>query len=282
MSSAASTGVSRDARDARNARKAREAWAGAVIAKARVDIKAARKHSTSRLENKRAAAGDDEAPGRPPRLCSFSAARRTASAMAGLAAVEAAVARASLLFAESAGADSGFLRSRMALASTGAAEALSFAAAVEKAAFDATEETATKAARAASSASKISAEITEARKALSETSDRERLKRLVIEIARLERQRSDDIAEFKVSAEYPVFTMIDRFGLDAAAAKVEAGSSGNAGSRAGSDQRGGGAGGTAGAVGTPAGGASAEAAVIPPFHFHTEGDQLQWPFAAAS
>jgi hypothetical protein len=255
-----------------------------VIAKARVDIKAARKHSASRIENKRPATGDDEAFGRAPRLCAFSAARRTASALAGLAAVEATVARASLLFAESAGVDSDSLRSRMEQASSGAAEALRFAAAVEKAAFHATEETAAKAARASSSASKIGAEIETARKALSETSDMERMKRLVIEIARLERQRSDDLAEFKVSAEYPVFTMIDGFGLDAAAAKVKAGASGTAGARGWTEQRGGGAGGAGGAVGAgeAGGGASAEAAVIPPFYFHTDGDQLQWPFDAAS
>jgi hypothetical protein len=150
----------------------------------------------------------------------------------------------------------------MSRASAGAAEALRFADAVEKATFAATEETATKAARAASLASKAGAEIAEARETLSETSDRERLKRLVIEIARLERERSEYVAEYKVSAKYPVFTMVDNFGLDAAEESLKSGNPA--------------------ASGRQRGGASEEPGVIPPFHFHTGGDQLQWPFQAGS
>lgn len=245
----------------------REEWAAAVVSKARIDNKAARKHSASRAAPGKGATAPDSAG---PPLATFSDARRTASAIAGLAAVEATVARASLLFAMSAGAgaDAEPLNRRMTEATAAASEALRFAAAVEKAAFAATASTAAAAAEAALAASRKSAEIAEAREKLSETADGELLKRLVIEIARLERERTEDVATFRVSVSSPVFTMVDDFGLEAAEAKLRR------------DARGG----DRGEAGPPdpnqAGGASEEPGVIPPFHY-IDGDQLQWPFRAA-
>ena len=273
-SSASAGSVSRDARDARKTREARESWAGAVVARARIDNKAARKHTASRGVSKQgvrgpgADAGAGQRDSQGPRLSTLSDARRTASAMAGLAAIEATVARASLLFAVTAGADSEYLRNRMALATTGAADALRFAAAVEKAAFAATEKTAATAADAARAASSKNSEIAEARKALSETSDGERLKRLVIEIARLDREMSEELALYRVSASFPIFTVVDDFGLYAAEAKLKATTpEASDGPSRTAHQK---------------GGASEAPAVIPPFHFHTDGDQLQWPVQAAS
>lgn len=251
------------ARGAGDARDARDAWVAAVVSKTRTDNKAARKN---------AAPGALDRTGPP--LATLSDARRAASAIAGLAAVEATVARASLVFAMSAGENYGTgtdietLQRRMSLATSAASEALRFSAAVEEAAMAATASTAKLAAEAAQAASRKSAEIAEARNKLSETSDGELVKRLVIDIARLERERADDVAAFRVSASAPVFTLVDDFGLEAAETKVRL-----AYVRRG-DER--------GETSDQAGGASEEPAVIPPFHYHTGGDQLQWPFSAAS
>ena len=99
---------------------------------------------------------------------------------------------------------------------------------------------------------------------MSETSDGERLKRLVIEIARLERERSEGFASYRIAASFPVFTVVDDFGLYDAEAKLKATPEDRS------------------RTALQGGGASEEPAVIPPFHFHTDGDQLQWPFQAAS
>lgn len=260
-----------------DANEKRSGWVAEVVAQGRARARSA-KGAAKAVAAKGAAAAAPFAAG--VLLAPVSLAREAASRLAYLAAADALIARSRLLYCLAAGAaradadaSSEMYRAELGESARAAREAFEFSERVEAGVERSTRPSAAASASARLAAEAKAARIADAKEALATSGDKDKRKRLVVELAELGAARKADEAEARTSAFSPVYSLVDDFGLEEAAARIRKAAA------AASDPAAAAQAALSGRVGAPAknvqtGGKARE--LFPQF-LENVGDQLQWP-----